>query len=1202
MDQARPSATNTNHAGKERRAHLRHPVSVPVDIMIEGLGQRSAEARDYCPGGLLVVFQPEHALPTDTSVENSLCLITLNISGDDFRMRARIVRADQDSIGVSFINPDQIALKALSHHAEADAQSVVQTTAEAGKEQSPSTNKSSDNKQVTSDQLVQILNSCNTKMRSYCEPLLNKFLEQINDKLLLNAKDTDDVSLQNTYFKSLEQINNNKNLIKNSFILSVNSELDQNNILKSEDELKNGGLDPDESLALISDEAFNVWLANSKVINKVESEYPQQLGEIEKRLSYIYGQTVDRRNNPFGPILFVNSFQSMLEILELDNTAKPACYDAFRSILVSLAGDIYKEINQILIQHNILPNLKDIVAQGRKTNPQKENNQTESENSEATDDNNEAAEKESTSGEHVSEKQILSESEKLNAQSNTSPVTQQSLYELVGEIRNLQQQVNTNYSSGHTVTGEPQTGIPENNSQATNNPNIVQMPSYSTAEVLDVIANIAIPANNIKGDGQSLAQFRQSLNEKIEASQTETEKSLSLQQGRIIDVTENVFTSLLNDLQVAQSIRPWLEQLAIPVMKMALLDDNIFTDKNHVVRNVINKLAELEVLASAEDKEEQAAVRQAFNWVINLVNKEFDGTTKVYARAAKQLDLLINVQQQSFEKNIQQVVAEAIHEEKETSSGEASVTESKDDQHDKWLRMARRLEENHWVIFEADGDESKRLKVAWVAPRKGKYVFVNVMGRKDRIVSDITLAEQFQAGTAVVLDGSDDPAMDRAQYSMLQKLHKQLLFQSSHDELTGLVNRREFLKCMQLAVDDSKQSKNKHAICYIDIDDFKVVNTNYGYDAGDKLLHEIVKLLQSNTEENNVLARIGADQFALLLQNTSTDDAVELIEDIMDQIVDYRFEWKGDRLSVTFSSGIALINANIKDTNNLLQTAESSCSIAKESGGNQVQIAHAGSSRLSRHKKDMEWATKIDKALDEDALFLRCQKIAPTQPYLDQRPHYEILLGISDELGGAKSLGDFIQAAEQHNRMAAVDRWVIQTSFEWLAKYEDSITDISDFSINLSGQSLNNEQLIEFIYQQANRTSVPIERVCFEVTETAGVTNLSDTADFIETIKGTGCKFSLDDFGTGMSSYSYLKSLPVDYLKIDGIFIKDIANNRNDYAVVKSICEIGHFMEKQVVAEFVQDEKSAAILKEIGVDFLQGYGIAKPHKLDDLLQ
>jgi diguanylate cyclase (GGDEF)-like protein len=676
---------------------------------------------------------------------------------------------------------------------------------------------------------------------------------------------------------------------------------------------------------------------------------------------------------------------------------------------------------------------------------------------------------------------------------------------------------------------------------------------------------------------------------------------LGQQQVRVIDVTENVFTSLLNDLQVAQSIRPWLEQLAVPIMKMALVDESLFTDKDHVVRDVINKLAELEVLASAEDAEEQAAVRQAFSWIINLVNKEFDGTTNVYQRAAQQLDLLINVQKSSFERNIKQVIAEAIQEEKSKATAETGSPETEDEEN-QWLRMTRRLQENHWILFDADTDDAKRLKVAWIAPRKGKYVFVNVMGRKDRIATDIELAELFKTGAAVVLDGTDDPAMDRAQYTMLQKLHQQLLFQSSHDELTGLINRREFLTCMQHAAEDARQSKNKHAICYIDIDNFKVINTNYGYEAGDKLLLDIMELIKKNIAEDNVLARIGADQFSLLLQRTSMDDAVELVEDIMDQLVDYRFEWDDNRMSVTASTGIAIVNASTDNAEQLLQTAESSCGLAKESGGNQVQIASAGSNRLSRRKRDMEWATKIDKALDENALFLRCQKIQPIQPHLGELPHYEILLGISEELGGNASLGDFIQAAEQHNRMIAVDRWVIRNSFEWLARNEDVVSDVAAFSINLSGQSLNNEQLIEYIYEQVARTSVPIEKVCFEVTETTGVSNLSDTSDFIQTIKGTGCKFSLDDFGTGMSSYSYLKNLPVDYLKIDGIFIKDILNNQNDYAVVKSVTEIGHFMDKLVVAEFVQDEESAELLKEIGVDYLQGFGISRPHKLDDLLQ
>jgi diguanylate cyclase (GGDEF)-like protein len=1194
MEQATSTTTAKPIGGKERRAHVRHPVSVPVEIMIEGLGQRSAEARDFCLGGLLISFNPEQALPSDVPLEQSLCLITLKINGDDFRVRARIARAEIDSIGVAFINPDQIALQALQQHAKADAQPSSHAP-DSDEADSPAD-------KVSSGKLSQILNECNQKTRAITNILLSKYFDSVSELLLRNANQTDDLALQNTYFKTLETITNNRSLITTSFNNSINTALDNNTSLNT-DSNSSASLPSLGSLELISDEEFNVWLANSKVINKVESEHPQLLGEIERRLSHIYGETVDRRNNPYGPSLFVNGFENTLQILELNNASKPVCYDAFRAELVNVTEELYQNINQILIDNNILPNLKDILAEARKLNNDKNDAQEKSEQ----------VDEEQTAPDHTETENTIIRS---NAQSNDSTAgkdvnlakqeqgtefTQQSVYELVGEIRNLQQQLKDAGGSGSANSGtniehQAQPPNPATSEQQHN------LPSFSTAEVLDVINNINLPAKNINGDGGSIAAFREMLGSTLNNNQdNETGKALSIQQERIIDVTENVFTSLLNDLQVAHSIRPWLEQLAVPVMKMALLDENIFTDKNHVVRDVINKLAELEVLASAEDEEEQAAVRQAFSWVINLVNNEFDGTTKVYNRAAQQLELLINVQQQSFEKNLKQVIADAIKEEQE-KSGDHAENEDDISQEDKWIRMVRRLKEDHWVLFDADCDNSKRLKVAWIAPRKGKYVFVNVMGRKDRIATDMQLAEEFKSGTAVILDGTDDPAMDRAQYGMLQKLHKQLLFQSTHDELTGLINRREFLNCIQHALEDSKLSSEKHSVCYIDIDDFKLVNNNYGFEAGDKLLKDVIELISKHLQENNVLSRIGSDQFGVLLQKTSMDEAVEFIEDIMDQLMDYRFEWEKNRVSITFSTGIAVINASTEDSTSLLQTVESSCSIAKESGGNQIQIAHSGSNRLSRRKKDMEWASKIDKALDESGLYLRCQKIIPAQQYLDPRPHYEILLGISEELGGNKSLNDFIQSAEHHNRMVAVDRWVINNAFNWLAKNEDMVSDVSLFTINLSGQSLKNEELIELIYQEVNRTSVSIENICFEVTETAGISNLSDTADFIETIKGTGCKFALDDFGTGMSSYSYLKSLPVDYLKIDGAFIKDIANNRNDYAVVKSICEIGHFMEKKVIAEYVQDEKSIAILKNIGIDFLQGYGIEKPHDLDELLR
>lgn len=1189
MEKNNQAISASSQPGQERRAHPRYPVSLPVEIIIEKLGQFSGEARDFCMGGLLIMFEPD-LLPDDTQIEGNLSLITFKIDGDEFRMRARIVRTEASSIGVAFMNPDHLALQALKQHAEIDAQPVTSGD-------QPLSAQSEE--PVESDRFVQILKTCNKKTKAFIKPILDQFVEQLNDNLFEAAKSEEDINLQNTLFKTLDLINSNKQQINTTFSSSVISSLNTNKQLTIVDKI---AVDEDvsaASLELISDEEFDVWLANSKITNKVEAEYPQLIGGLERRLSHLYNQTVDRRNNPFAPNLFVGALEKTIEALELDDSVKIYCYDSFRNVLVPLSEQIYRELNQILIDNGILPDLKQLVIHARKNRDQQQDAVQESEEHKLDE---EIAKEQSTDESvpaHEDSKRILSESEKNQPKTVSGEVIPQNLYELVGEIRHLQHQLSS-AASGHVH------GSTENSAagQLVTTENVPALPSYSTSEVLDVISSLKLPAATARGDGQSIAAFREALSKQLEETNGgNADKALSQQQGRVIDVTENVFTSLLNDMQVASSVRPWLEQLAVPVMKMALLDENIFTDKNHVVRNVINKLAELEVLASAEDEEEQAAVRQAFNWVINLVNTEFDGTTKAYIRASQQLDLLISVQQQSFEKNLKQVVAEAIREELDSAESQSNTEQQEQESAEsQWLRMARRLMENHWVLFDANSDDPKRLKVAWIAPRKGKYIFVNVMGRKDRIATDLELAELLETGSAVLLDGTDDPAMDRAQYSMLQKLHKQLLFQSTHDELTGLINRREFLNCMQHALQDAKLSKNKHAVCYIDVDDFKVINTNYGYEAGDKLLHEMIEQISKQLKEHNVVARIGSDTFGLLLQKTSMDDAVEIIEDIMDRLDDYRFEWGDDRISVKISTGVAIVNTKTESAESLLQAAESSCGIAKESGGNQIQIASTGSGRLSRRQKEMEWATKIDKAIDENGLFLRCQKIAAARPDDNHLPHYEILLGISDQLGGNKSLADFIQAAEQHNRMVAVDRWVIENAFNWLSRNEDMVSDVSMFSINLSGQSLNNEDLIDFIYNKVSQGTVPIEKVCFEVTETAGVTNLSDTADFIETIKGTGCKFSLDDFGTGMSSYSYLKSLPVDYLKIDGTFITDIANNRNDFAVVKSICEIGHFMEKKVIAEFVQDEQSATILRNIGVDYLQGFGIEKPHELDKLLQ
>ncbi len=248
----------------------------------------------------------------------------------------------------------------------------------------------------------------------------------------------------------------------------------------------------------------------------------------------------------------------------------------------------------------------------------------------------------------------------------------------------------------------------------------------------------------------------------------------------------------------------------------------------------------------------------------------------------------------------------------------------------------------------------------------------------------------------------------------------------------------------------------------------------------------------------------------------------------------------------------------------------------------------------------MEWVSEIDRALDENRLVLNCQRIAPIGSDPDTEAHYEILLTMLDDRGEMIAPTDFIFAAESYNRMAAVDQWVIEHALAWMSKNRATLDRIGGISINISGHSINDEGFADFVLRQFSTSRVPTGKVCFEITETAAIANLDNAVNFINKMKLIGCKFSLDDFGTGLSSYSYLRNLPVDFIKIDGVFVKDLSDNPGDYAVVKSINEIGHFMGKKTIAEFVENDEILEQLREIGVDYAQGYGIERPCLLEQL--
>lgn len=430
-------------------------------------------------------------------------------------------------------------------------------------------------------------------------------------------------------------------------------------------------------------------------------------------------------------------------------------------------------------------------------------------------------------------------------------------------------------------------------------------------------------------------------------------------------------------------------------------------------------------------------------------------------------------------------------------------------------------------------------------------------------------------------------------------LAEQIAYQACHDALTGLVNRNEFDRQIKLALESARNSRTEYALCYLDLDQFKVVNDTCGHLAGDELLRQIGVLLKKQIRQDDLLARLGGDEFGILMKGCLLPQAYKACEKIRSSIQDFNFAWEGRTFAVGVSIGIAGINSISGNSIESLKEADAACYAAKEKGRNRVHVFRPNDEELAMRQGEMQWVTKIQEGLLQNRFCIFGQPIVPIAESKEGL-HFETLIRYQDHNGHIVPPGAFLPAAERYNIAATLDRWVIASLFEWLAKRPGFLDDLSLCSVNLSGVSLSDETMLDFIDREFSRWEIPTNKICFEITETAAIASLSNANRFIQTLKGQGCFFSLDDFGSGLSSFAYLKNLPVDFLKIDGLFVKDILNDQVDLAMVKSINEVGHVMNKKTIAEFVENEKIFELLRELGVDYAQGYGVGKPLPLTDL--
>jgi diguanylate cyclase (GGDEF)-like protein/PAS domain S-box-containing protein len=545
------------------------------------------------------------------------------------------------------------------------------------------------------------------------------------------------------------------------------------------------------------------------------------------------------------------------------------------------------------------------------------------------------------------------------------------------------------------------------------------------------------------------------------------------------------------------------------------------------------------------------------------------------------------------------------------SIADAVITTDTDDRIEYLNPVAERLVD--WSNSEARGEKlSKVFNCLDVATSDAIANPIEVLSHKGGMQSiqgnAVLIARDgqeipIQATAALIFDRKGEVVGSVLVFRDVSSSHsmaQELTWQATHDALTSLVNRREFARCLESMADSAERENREHAMLYLDLDQFKVVNDTCGHLAGDELLRQLSSLLSSRVRASDTLARLGGDEFGVLLRDCNAVQAAKLAESLLTTVADFRFAWEDKIFTVGVSIGVVPIKGKGQNNADIMALADAACYQAKDNGRNRIEIAPQDKA-LAHRRNEMLWVSRINSALEDDRLVLYYQEIAPLT--FTGKKHYEVLIRMLDEDGKLVMPMAFIPAAERYNLMHAVDRRVIAKACQMLQALDaqEAPAGMLTISINLSGISLSDEHLLPYIQEQFAIYRVRSEQVCFEITETAAVANLSKAVILIKELRAMGCRFSLDDFGSGLSSFTYLKNLPVDFLKIDGSFVRDMAQDPIDAAMVRAIGNIGHVMGIQTIAEWVEDEKTMQMLRDMGIDYAQGYFIGKPAPIHEMM-
>ena len=1212
-----------NNPDEERRHAKRYQVELNGVSHLSDGSAIACEIKDVCLSGMYINFSrslgsASDAIPAVGEQIRLECFIPCDNVVKKVMLKAKIVRHYANGAGIAFINPEPAVIDVLRSYIENHSREK-QENAWSGAGSHAATRGRHKSAKF-------ILNDCAKIFAGQAIPLIKQFLAIIDDEMIAAAEKADNNVDQSDFFDSINILHRENRNLQELFHKAVIQELNSYSH-RQDDKPSNPVGAGNAELSIMEEDSLEAWLAIKNTINLVMTRHRILINDLELRLSTLYQKNINANNNPFDPGIYAHAFDNTLKQLNLSHKIYLFCFSIFNKAITESLEQIYGAAINVLKENGIEPAAPSPIkneGKDKKTQPA-ENNPAAAKNS-ATDihkipDNagpetsqagisarvpnhagTETGQPGTSAGasgnvgietgqpDFSASPSAPAHTPRTEHDDHTPAIhEQQSIYNLVRELQQLKSQIRNQPFSGNII---PAISTSENSFEVDES-----VPEFSTSEILGALSELQ--NGLLQSDGSDIGDIESRtasiLTEQSQGS--DSIKRIAPRHSNIMDVTSNLFETLLHDVLIADSVRQWVNRLEIPVLKLALKDETVFTDRNHSARQVLNKVAQLEGYTTPNANGEKNAIWTKIDALLDRIIANIDRDPDIFKSSLKEVDSLIKIQDKAFSENIQEVINEC---ERNYIVDENASSESIIDRTDLqvWEKQVLRLHPGDWLNFINTASGTQRLRLAWVSENRQRYVFVNLKGLKETSLSFEQISQRLREGTIIPLGNDDEPALDRAQQSMLDKLHKQLIFESIHDPTTGLINRREFENRLDARLLKLSDKRKQDVLCYLDIVQFSIINSTYGYEAGDKLLTDMTNLLLRTINGRGQLARVSNDAYAILLEEQTVTDARNIIQQQINLLKDYRFEWDDQELSISINTGLVPISDYEAGASELLRIAEVCCTSAKDKGGNHLHIYQRDDTESSLHQSVIRHVLQIENTIKNQNIELLRQKIAPIHPDESGTPyHSEIIIRVKDDQGKFLPTQDFILAAEHHNRITTLDRWVVTSVLEWMQQHQDQMQEIGGFAINLSGKSLNDPGFLNFVYTSVTEAEIPTDWICFEITETADIDSLSDAAEFIRKIKETGCHFSLDDFGSGLSSYTYLKNLPVDYLKIDGTFVKNIHENANDYAVVKSICDIGHFMGKKIIAEYVENEEILNLLRDLGADYAQGWGIEKPQTL-----